>query len=83
MTRSLILFLALIAPAAGIANAAVVVPAGKLLSVRLSSPVSSLSSASGEKVWGVLVAPVYDQGQLVLASGAQINGRISGPSLVG
>jgi hypothetical protein len=50
------LLLTLIFPAARMGSAAVLLPAGKLLSVCLAGPVSSQSSLEGEAVRGVHVA---------------------------
>ena len=57
-------------------DAAILVPAGTKLEVRLSSPLGSRVSHAGDSVQATVVAPVYGQGQLLIAPGSIVNGTV-------
>jgi hypothetical protein len=52
------------------------VPAGAELHVRLTSRISSADAKTGEPVTAVLIAPVVEDGQIVLPPGAQLTGEV-------
>lgn len=66
----------LCAAAAAAAAISIQIPEGAELEVRLISPVSTLSSRTGDKVEAVLIAPFVQSSQVALEPGAVLRGRI-------
>lgn len=56
------------------------IPAGRELSIRLVSPLSSKHSQAGESVLATLIAPVPVLGREVLPAGFMIRGTVANPS---
>jgi hypothetical protein len=54
----------------------IVIPAGKVLTVRLSQALSSKGSQSGESFMGTLAEPVSVNGQPVIEKGASVRGTV-------
>jgi opacity protein-like surface antigen len=58
-------------------------PSGKVLEIRLTRSVASFSSQEGSRVEGVIIAPVLDQGRVIIPMGAKVAGIISDARRVG
>jgi len=56
--------------------AAAQIPTGTELQIRLTSPISSSTGHSGDTFSAVVIAPVIVEGQVAIAQGAAIQGRI-------
>jgi hypothetical protein len=68
------------------ANAApqpIVIPAGKVLTVRLSQALSSKGSQTGEAFMGTLAEPVAVDGQPVIEKGASVRGTVVNAKAMG
>jgi LssY-like putative type I secretion system component LssY len=66
----------LIAVVSTVAVEAGEIPAGTRLSVRLRSPISSHHSKAGDRIRGVLVAPVVDGDRVLIPAGATVRGAV-------
>jgi LssY C-terminus len=58
-------------------------PSGKVLEIRLTRSLASLSSQEGSRVEGVIIAPVLDQGRVLIPMGAKVSGTITDARRVG
>jgi hypothetical protein len=68
------------------ANAApqpIVIPSGKVLTVRLSQPLSSKGSQPGETFMATLAEPVSVDGQPIIAKGANVRGTVVNAKAMG
>ncbi|MGI8770161.1 MAG: LssY C-terminal domain-containing protein [Acidobacteriaceae bacterium] len=63
-------------PLAGSRLCAETIPAGTALEVRLQQPISSYSTRKGTKITGVLVAPVSQDGNILLPIGTAVDGTV-------
>jgi len=58
-------------------------PPGALLHIRLTTPISSYASRSGERVEAVLIAPVASNGEIVFPAGSLVSGKLRSVQKVG
>lgn len=58
-------------------------PPGAQLHIRLTTPISSYASHSGERVDAVLIAPVVSNGEIVFPAGSLISGKLKSVQKVG
>jgi hypothetical protein len=59
------------------------VPAGTKLEIRLQQPISSYTTQKGNKISGVLVAPVTESGDMLLPLGTTVEGSVVSVRKVG
>jgi hypothetical protein len=58
-------------------------PPGAQLHIRLTTPISSYSSHSGDRVDAVLIAPVVSNGEIVFPPGSLVSGKLKSVQKVG
>ncbi len=58
-------------------------PAGKILEIRLSRSLASFSSKKGSEVDGLLIAPVRQDGRILIPAGSKVTGTIQSVRRVG
>ena len=63
--------------------ASLTVPAGKTLEIRITHSLASFSSKKGSAVESVIIAPVREQGQVVIPMGAQVTGTVRDVKRIG
>ncbi len=59
------------------------VPAGRTLEIRLTRSLASFSSKKGSEVQGVIIAPVLDNGRVLIPMGARVTGTVRSVRRVG
>jgi opacity protein-like surface antigen len=63
--------------------AAYELPSGKILEIRLTRSLASFSARKGNDVEGVIIAPVFDSGRIVIPMGSRVNGAVQSVTRVG
>jgi hypothetical protein len=58
-------------------------PPGAQFHIRLTTPISSYASRSGDRLDAVLIAPVISNGEMVFPAGSRISGRLKSVQKVG
>lgn len=58
-------------------------PAGRSLEIRLTHSLASFSARKGNEVEGIIIAPVLDQGKIVIPMGAKVSGTVLSATRVG
>ena len=77
-------FAACLAICAQAVNAALYqLPAATVLQIRLTHSLASFSARKGDPVEGVIVAPVFDRGRIVIPMGARVTGTVVSATRVG
>jgi hypothetical protein len=59
------------------------VPSGAQLHIRLTTPVSSYASRTGDRVDAVLIAPLVTNGEIILPAGSLVSGKLKSVQRVG
>ena len=58
-------------------------PPGAQLHIRLTTPISSYASHTGDRVDAVLIAPVISNGEIVIPAGSRVSGKLKSVQKVG